>query len=315
MSSVTSAGESVGNQRARRLRFPRPAPFRARILFGSLSGRKRDKHRRAQQSIGRHFQILDLGHQLRLQPGDIAQRLHGSGERAFLGDERFDFGVNVFERFLVESRAHLSGVRQLFAVIKPEHQRAEVVALAVRESADDEIVRRYHFDLHPIAAAASFVFAAARFGHDAFQAVGARGFEHRIAIHGEEVGNMNALGWRDNFRQQALALFERYAAQIVAIEIQQIEQEKVHRGGSREMRDRVWVGHRDARLDQAEAGAAFVIQHCDLAVQDGLRCFDMARQHAQLGILLVAALSDREKMRSSLSSIKHNARTPSHFTS
>ena len=80
------------------------------------------------------------------------------------------------------------------------------------------------------------------------------------------------------------------AAQIVAVEIQQIEQKQVDRRGSGKMRNRVGVRHRDARLNQAEAGAALVIQHRDLAVQDRLRCFDLARQDAQLGILLVAAL-------------------------
>ena len=133
--------------------------------------------------------------------------------------------VDFFERLLVESGAHLPGVRQLFAIVKPQHQRAEVIALAVRESADDESSGRYHFDLDPIAAAPSFVFASARFGHDAFQPVGARGFEHRVAIHGEEIGNVNAFGGSHDFRQQALAFFERHSAQIVAVQIQQIEQE------------------------------------------------------------------------------------------
>ena len=57
------------------------------------------------------------------------------------------------------------------------------------------------------------------------------------------------------------------------------------------MRHRVCIGHRDARLDQAETGAALVIEHRDLAVQNRLRCLDVARQNAQLGILLIAALS------------------------
>ena len=61
------------------------------------------------------------------------------------------------------------------------------------------------------------------------------------------------------------------------------------------MRHRVGVGHRNARLDQAETGAAFVIQHRDLAIQNGLRCFDVARKNAQFGILLIAALSGSRK--------------------
>ncbi len=117
------------------------------------------------------------------------------------------------------------------------------------------------------------------------------GFEHGDAIHGEEIGNVNAFGRDDNFRKQPLAFFERRSAQIVAVKIQQVEQEKARGGRSGEMRHRVRIGHGDARLDQAETGTAFVIQHRDLAVQDGLRSLYVARQDAQLGILLIAAFA------------------------
>ncbi len=85
--------------------------FFPHALFRILIAAQGDKHRRAQQSVRCKFQILDLGHQFGLDPGDIAQRLHGSGEGAFLGDQRFDLGVDFFERLLVESRAHLPGMR------------------------------------------------------------------------------------------------------------------------------------------------------------------------------------------------------------
>ena len=57
------------------------------------------------------------------------------------------------------------------------------------------------------------------------------------------------------------------------------------------MRHGIGVRNRNARLDQAETGPAFLVQHRDLAVQDGLRRLDVVRQNAQLGILLVAAFS------------------------
>ena len=91
--------------------------------------------------------------------------------------------------------------------------------------------------------------------------------------------------------QQPLALFERDAAQIVAIQIEQVEQEQRDGSGSRQMRDAVGIGHRDARLDEAEAGAAVFIQHRDLAIQNGVRCLQIVRQYGQLRILLIAALA------------------------
>src|SRR5580698_8369282 len=61
------------------------------------------------------------------------------------------------------------------------------------------------------------------------------------------------------------------------------------------MRHCIGVSHRNARLDQAETRAAFVIQYRNLTVQNGLRCLDVARKNAQFGILLFATLSRSRK--------------------
>ncbi len=132
--------------------------------------------------------------------------------------------------------------------------------------------------------------AVAALGEDAFESVGARGFEHGVAVGREVVGEADVIGGREDFREQALAVFEAHAAQVVTVEIEQIEEEQRDWSGARQVRDAVGVGDRDARLDEAEARAAVFVEHRDLAVENGGGRFEEVRQDAELGILLVAAL-------------------------
>ena len=54
-----------------------------------------------------------------------------------------------------------------------------------------------------------------------------RGFEHRGAVGGEMIREVNAVGRASRFPASSrLRFFERHAAQIVAVQIEQIEQEQ-----------------------------------------------------------------------------------------
>ena len=88
---------------------------------------------------------------------------------------------------------------------------------------------------------------------------------------------------RDHRFEQLAPLAQRHAAQVVAIQIEQVEDEVDHRRGARQVRDGVGIGVGDARLDQVEARDAFVVEHRDLAIQHGLARGDLVRHHASSG--------------------------------
>src|SRR4029077_12197014 len=126
----------------------------------------------------------------------------GVGKWTFGDDERLQLAVDVPERLLVEASAHLAGVDQFIALVQAEHQRAEVVALPVREAADDEFLFGGGLDLQPAMAAAAFVPAIAALRQDPFEPVLASGFEHGIAIGEEMVGVADAIGGLENLFQK-----------------------------------------------------------------------------------------------------------------
>ena len=158
-------------------------------------------------------------------------------------------------------------------IIQAQHQRTEVIALAVRETSDDEFLAGLDFDFVPVLSAASFVLAGAAFGQDTFEAVGSCGFEHRGAVGDEVIRKPDVIGGSQDFFEQRLAILERNTAQVVAIQIQQVEQEQRDGSGSRQVGDAVGIRDRDSGLDEAEAGAAIFIQHRDLAIQNRAGCF------------------------------------------
>src|SRR5690242_1310295 len=108
------------------------------------------------------------------------------------------------------------------------------------------------FDLEPFLTAASFVAALAALGEDAFQSHLAGRFEHGVAIRDEFVRITDGISGLQYLFQKTLAFVERDVPQIVAVEIQEIEQKE--RGGSRarKVRDAVRIGDRNAGLDEAE---------------------------------------------------------------
>jgi hypothetical protein len=55
------------------------------------------------------------------------------------------------------------------------------------------------------------------------------------------------------------------------------------------VRDGIGIGIGDARLNQVKARDAFLVEHGDLAVEDGLLRGHLVRHHRQFGILPFAA--------------------------
>src|SRR5713101_8242108 len=78
----------------------------------------------------------------------------------------------------------------------------------------------------------------------------------------------NGAAWLDDRFKQLSALDQGDGAQVVAVEIQQIEQEQRGGLGAGQSGDRAGVRDHDARLNQGEAWASAFVEHADLAVED-----------------------------------------------
>ena len=72
------------------------------------------------------------------------------------------------------------------------------------------------------------------------------------------------------------------AAQIVAIQVQQVEGEIDHRRGAHQVRHGVGVGVGDARLDEVKARDALLVEHRDFAIEHRLAGGHVVVDHGQL---------------------------------
>src|SRR4051812_36401572 len=90
----------------------------------------------------------------------------------------------------------------------------------------------------------------------------------------------------DDGSQQALALGQRNAAKVVAIQVKKIEDEvgdgiRLHSGAD------IFAVGSDAWLDISKTWPAILVKGDGLTVQDGLLCADGFRQALELGIVLI----------------------------
>ncbi len=155
-------GRLGGNQRSVVTRSSGPCLLGSALPFGSLSVRSAMKTGARSNPSGVISRNLISATSSGFTQVTSRSAFTVPAEGTLLRDERLKFAINLLERLLVESGSHLPDMHQLFAVVTSQHQRAEVVALAVRESADDEVVRGVDLDLQPVAAAAAFVLAGTR---------------------------------------------------------------------------------------------------------------------------------------------------------
>ena len=87
------------------------------------------------------------------------------------------------QSFSVEPSPDISDPPQLLVFIDANHERAQIVAVALRlsEPADDKLLFGDDFNLQPIAAALLFVSAAGVLGDDPLQTVLASRLQHFLA--------------------------------------------------------------------------------------------------------------------------------------
>jgi len=104
-------------------------------------------------------------------------------------------------------------------------------------------------------------------------------------------GEAHPLGRCENRVEGTRAIHQAHLAQVIAVQVDQVEDEEQHGVRAREARYNGRVGIGDARLDQLEAADAFFVEHHDLAVQDGRIGGEVVRQHVQLRILAFAAVA------------------------
>ena len=95
-------------------------------------------------------------------------------------------------------------------------------------------------------------------------------FQNLVPVDREVLGNLNAVARRHDLGQGSLTIEERGVPKIVAIPIEQIEDEQLHRRFPGKMRDLVRIRLVDAGLEQTESRAALLIEYGNLRVKD--RC-------------------------------------------
>ena len=159
---------------------------------------------------------LDLGHEARLDPGDVSAtnarhpRRHREGrlgpfERSQQGEQASDLAV-------VEPRADVAGVSQLAAVVDGQDERAErgrAVPRASRVSGDHELLAAVRLDLQPVATPPPLRIARALpLGHDSLEPLALDGLVERQAVvehRGEAHGRIRA----HQLGQELATLLER----------------------------------------------------------------------------------------------------------
>src|ERR1700691_4158062 len=112
-----------------------------------------------------------------------------------------------------------------FLVIQPQDQCAEIfaVALGSRVTSDDAFLALRDFDLEPIARALFLVCTASLLRKDSFQPPLLSCFEKIKTLLAKVVGKTNHMAILDCLLQQLLSLLEPDAAQVEAIQIEQVE--------------------------------------------------------------------------------------------
>src|SRR5258708_10000006 len=95
----------------------------------------------------------DLANQFAFDPSGLARNLWNFGKGALFHDKFFQLLADAAKGFVIESAAHVARILQFSVLIDAEDERAEGIALAGGEPADDEVLLRDHFDLDPSRAA------------------------------------------------------------------------------------------------------------------------------------------------------------------
>src|SRR5262249_43981579 len=156
-------------------------------------------------------------------------------------------------------------VNQLLVLVVSQHQGAEVFTLAQEETADDKVLLVGDLDLDPLRAAAGFVPAARVFCYDPFHSLFANPLEQLIPLAPQMIRVADDLARQYDRLQQQAAVDQGGLAQIVAIEVEKVEREKVQRVRLAALDRLVEAG---PVLQKLEAGNAVFVQGHHLAIKD-----------------------------------------------
>ena len=214
-------------------------------------------------AVARPLGELDLGNQSRLHPV-YAARARRSGDRRRRTLDSTELLAQSRQRLGVEAGAYLAGVAQYaLVVVGAEQQRAQPDARARRlaPADDDELLAARALDLEPGAGASRFVAGVAALRDHALHTALACALEERRAVTADVVAvaqRRRARRVAEELRQQALALEQRRTAQVVAVEVQQIEEE--------EMKTATVLAQRF--LQRLEARSPALVEHDRLTVEE-----------------------------------------------
>ncbi len=239
------------------------------------------EHRRAQVAVVGPCLVTDFGHELRFHPLCRPIELRLFGERVGFDDERIEHGLHLLQRRLVEPRTHVRRVDEPLLVAIPHENGAErgAGALALRESADDEVGRLHGLHLDPRGRALSGLVAARlALADHAFEAARDGRLMERHAVVGG-VHELHVRGGQQALREIAVPVGVDGATQVDAGEVGQVEAEEDDRRGAIGRRDLALALHLHAILERAEGRLAGGVEAHDLPVEDHAG----ARVRAQLG--------------------------------
>src|ERR1700686_4512733 len=127
---------------------------------------------------------------------------------------------------MIEAGACLPNIKQSsLPVVEPKNKRAEIFpgALGIGVASDDALLALRDFNFEPIARTLFFVTTIAFLRDDAFEATLLRRFKEIETLFGKVIGKMDEFAGFDSFLQELLALFERDATQVEAIQVEQVE--------------------------------------------------------------------------------------------
>ena len=133
---------------------------------------------------------LDLGDELRLDPGHVApadlRHLRHLAERRVLTLERSQLREQLLDLLAGEAGADVADVLELGAAPHGEHERPErsrPPALSLRVAGDDELLAPVRLDLEPVARpAADRVARVGLFRHDPLEALLLGGVEQGLTV-------------------------------------------------------------------------------------------------------------------------------------
>src|SRR4029077_8486437 len=146
-------------------------------LTGRLVLAETQVRRRAQPAVVRPLGALDLCHERRLDPDDVApadlRHLRNLAEGRRLPPERPKLLEQLVDLLAVEARADVARVHELPGLVDAQHERAEARRAAagpLRVAGDYELLLTVRLYFQPVAgAAADGVFRIDALRHDSFE--------------------------------------------------------------------------------------------------------------------------------------------------